>query len=212
MINVTRYFFITLCMLIVATFLPARSAVASQEVLATISERMQPVAVLRGDFAQEKYFSIMTRPLKSNGTFTLDRARGIWWHNVAPIPGDMVLSDKGIVQRSTDGQIQTLDSAQQPALKVMTSIIRQLVSGDWAQLQTHFDISANVAADRWTATLTPKTGSLFANHATQIEVSGNRFVESISLLEKNTDKTHIVFSKLSSDTQLQPGEVDAFAW
>lgn len=212
MFSSARLFIITLCLMVAGAFTPALSLASDQEVLAAIGERMQPVAVLRGHFAQEKYFSIMTRPLKSTGTFTLDRARGIWWHNITPIPGDLVLSDKGIVQRSTQGHIQTLDSAQQPALKLMTSIIRQLVGGEWVQLQKHFDITASVTAEHWSATLTPKAGSLFASHATQIDVSGDRFVESISLLEKNTDKTRIVFSQLSSDTQLQPGEADAFAW
>lgn len=203
-------FFITLVLVVASAVLPALSL--ASDPLAAISRQMQPAAVLRGDFAQEKHFSIMTRPLKSTGRFTLDRSHGIWWHNITPIPGDMVLSDKGIVQRSAQGQVQTLDSAQQPALKLMTAIIRQLVSGDWVELQKHFDITATLAADRWNATLIPKTGSLFAGHATRVEVSGSRFVESLSLLEKNTDKTRIVFSNLSSDTLLQPVEANAFAW
>lgn len=212
MMKLARACLVTLNLLAAGIHTPIAHAGADSSVLTTISQRMKPAQVLRGQFTQEKTFSIMTRPLKSSGNFVLDKNRGIWWHNITPIPGDMVLSDAGIVQVTTNGQRQKLASAQQPALKLMTDIIRQLVGGDWEKLQNHFDIEANTAPSAWTATLTPKAGSLFANHAARIEVIGNTYVEQITLQEKSTDKTHIVFSQLSSDSQLQPSEADAFAW
>lgn len=190
----------------------AAPAKDSSDVFSAINQRMLVTPVLRGEFTQEKHFSIMSRPLKSTGRFTLDSKLGIWWHNITPLPGDLVLGDKGIVQRDTQGRTEILDGSQQPALKLMTGIIRQLISGDWLQLQQHFDIDARWIDDHWEATLIPKTGSLFSANAARIDISGNTHVEHIELLEKNTDRTHIFFSKLNGDTQLQPGEVDAFAW
>lgn len=202
---------IVLCMPFAVTVLTAH-AQDSTDGVSAINQRMQVTPVLRGEFAQEKHFSILSRPLKSTGHFTLDSKQGIWWHNTTPVPGDLVLGDKGIVQRDTQGRTEKLDGSRQPALKLMTGIIRQLVSGDWLQLQQHFDIDARLVGNHWEATLMPKTGSMFSAHAARIDISGNAHVEHIELLEKNTDRTRIVFSNLNGDTQLQPGEVDAFAW
>lgn len=210
---------ITLLLLAQISIMPLARA---DDTLAAISQRMKKAELVRGQFAQEKYFSIMTRPLKSTGTFTLDRQKGIWWHNTTPIPGDLVISDAGILQRSSTGSIQHIDSTRQPALKMMTDIIRQLVSGDWAQLGTHFVISASLAPqgpasgsltpEEWSATLTPKPGSLFANYAERVDLKGQEYVQSIDITEKSGDKTAIRFSALGSDGPLQASEVDAFAW
>lgn len=196
------------------------SAVAmADDATRVIAQRMKTADILRGQFVQEKYFSIMKQPLKSTGTFTMHHEKGIWWHNDTPIPGDLILSDTGILQRSHNGSTQRHASSQQPALKLMTDIIRQLVSGDWQQLSKHFDITAtasaenaNVTTDEWSATLTPKPGSLFDSYAQSVELKGGAYVSFIAIYEKSGDKTRIEFSELSSDTQLQPRETDAFAW
>lgn len=184
----------------------------ANDATSVIAQRMKTADILRGQFEQEKYFSIMKQPLKSTGTFTMDRQKGIWWHNNTPIPGDMIINDAGIVQRSVSGTLQRYASSQQPALNLMTDIIRQLVSGDWNQLSKHFEIIATTTEEEWSATLTPKPGSLFDNYARSIELKGQAYVNFIAIYEKSEDKTRITFSQLSSDTQLQPSEANAFSW
>lgn len=180
--------------------------------LRAISERMTRAAVIRGEFAQEKYFSIMTRPLLSQGQFTLLREKGIWWHNTQPVTGDLVITDSGLLQRSASGETQRVSSEKHPALKTMTDIIRQLVAGDWNQLSQHFDIRAVLAEKEWTATLIPKKTSPLHAFARTIELRGQADVRAIKIDETNGDKTAIAFSQIRYDSQLQPSETDAFAW
>lgn len=177
-----------------------------------ITERMKTANVIRGQFTQEKTISIMTRPLQSSGHFTLHHKQGIWWHNDAPVPGDMIISDTGIVQRNASGAIQRIDSVQQPALRIMSDIIRQLVSGDWKQLSAQFTIDAQAQTSAWHATLTPTPGSLFERYANHIELKGQDFVTFIAIHEKSGDKTLINFSQLTSDVALKASEANAFAW
>lgn len=200
-----------LCLAWVLLLVGSTTAIAD-DATSVIAQRMKTADILRGQFEQEKYFSIMKQPLKSTGTFTMHRQKGIWWHNTTPIPGDMIISDAGIVQRSGNGTLQRYASSQQPALNLMTDIIRQLVSGDWKQLSKHFEITANTTAEHWSAILTPKPGSLFDNYARSIELKGQAYVDFIAIYEKSDDKTRITFSQLSSDTQLQPSEANAFSW
>lgn len=202
----------TACDLFADALHPPSTAQRSTPPLSAIAARMNHAAILRGAFTQEKQFSIMTRPLISQGQFVLDRQQGIWWHTETPIVNDMVLSAKGILQKNAAGQRQQMESSKQPALKMMTDIIRQLVAGDWEQLARHFEIAVTDSDTQWQATMTPKAGSLFSGYAKEINIKGSDFVNFISIRENSGDETRISFSQLSPDTQLQRQENEAFSW
>ncbi|CBL46062.1 Hypothetical protein HDN1F_24790 [gamma proteobacterium HdN1] len=188
-------------------------AATSQSItVSEISQQLDKSPVLRGQFVQEKQFTIMTRPLVSKGNFVLARTLGIWMHNDTPIPSDLVLTDAGILQINASGERETIDASQQPAVKLMTKMIRQLVAGDWEQLSLHFDISASQIKSEWRAHLAPKPNSLFAAHAQSIEVHGTEFVSTIVIIENSGDETRIHFDQITSDRELSAEENDTFHW
>lgn len=166
--------------------------------LALIRKRVAQVAVLRGDFEQEKRIDGFKNPLRSQGNFLLARDKGVVWSTVKPFPSEIVLTRDRILSRQRDGSARIeMDARQQPALRSVNLMMFALMSGDADALSSRFDISVQAqAGDAWRMTLRPKPGAL-ARSFESIVLEGDRFVRRVDMEEASGDRTRLTFLNLS---------------
>ncbi len=185
--------FLFACLMLAAFAAPAADAD-----LALVQQRVAKVAVLRGDFTQEKRVAGFRNPLRSQGRFVLARDRGVVWSTSKPFPSEMVVTRERIysVQRDGSRRIE-LDGSKQPALRGVNLMLLALVAGDLQALAARFDAKANALPGQgWTLTLTPKTAALRKAFA-RIELQGDRYVRKTTIVEAGGDTTTLAFSALS---------------
>ncbi|MBI5501359.1 MAG: outer membrane lipoprotein carrier protein LolA [Deltaproteobacteria bacterium] len=109
-----------------------------------IREAAASVRTVRASFVQEKRLPILTRPLRSEGTFAFRRPGSIRWEYRTPVES-VLLTDGGDVRRFTkqDGEWTAEAGAGMEAMRVVLDEVAAWMSG-------RFDESAAFAA-----TLTP---------------------------------------------------------
>ena len=89
------------------------SAVAGDEALAGVRERIEQPEVLRGRFEQEKQLKGFRNPLRSTGTMLLVRERGIAWDTSEPFASSAVLTREKLTSELPDGSlIQHADAGE----------------------------------------------------------------------------------------------------
>ncbi len=162
-----------------------------------IRQKLVNVPVLRGQFAQEKQVSGFRNPLRSQGRFVLARDRGVIWSTERPFASEIVITSTQIRTRRADGGQQTeVDSATQPGLRVVNSLLFSVLSGNLATLSEYFSMQAvSLPAGNWELTLDPKEGVL-GRVLKRVFIAGDRFVRHVKIDEQNGDQIDIVLSNL----------------
>ncbi len=198
----TRLWMLATLMLLVL-MLPARADDAG---LAMVGQRVAQVAVLRGEFSQEKQVQGFKNPLRSQGRFLLAREKGVVWSTLKPFPSEVVLTRDRILSRQRDGSTRIeMDARQQPALRSVNAMMFALMSGDVKALSSRFDAKAQALPDNgWKLVLTPRPGPLTQAFAS-ITLEGDRYVRRVTIVEGTGDVTRLQFSALSET----PARLDA---
>ena len=107
-------------MLLLATGLAqAPSAVASDEALAGVRDRIEQPEVLRGRFEQEKQLKGFRNPLRSAGTMLLVREKGIAWDTSEPFASSAVLTRLIRLQREQIAQLKAFYGVQEHCLETL---------------------------------------------------------------------------------------------
>lgn len=174
------------------------AASGEAKLLAAISARMPVHDQLSGRFEQKKYLAVLPQPLASKGEFAFARDSGLRWHVSAPIDSLLLFNQSGLRQEQ-NGETLWSVSADQPAASVIGRIISALLTGDWVLLSSYFVISGDAGGEQWQLQLTPRQSEL-AQMLTRIDLRGDEYVQAMTLLEANNDRTELQFS-IAADTQ-----------
>jgi Outer membrane lipoprotein carrier protein LolA-like len=184
--------------------------VGSADVVMSLRARMGEPTVLRGEFEQTRVLHLLRRPLVSQGHFLLVQDRGLFWQQASPFRSSLLLQSDRMVQRVGDGEPVIMRASEQPVPFAISQVFLNLLGGDGAGLERHFDLALIEDADDWSLTLTPKPGPL-ASAIERVEVGGSRFVERIEVHTTNGDRTSIrMFEVGDQPEQLSAAESDAF--
>lgn len=185
---------LTFAFLALASF----AASAADTGLAMVQQRVAKVAVLRGEFAQEKRVAGFKNPLRSQGRFVLVRDRGVVWTTLKPFPSEIVVTRERIYSVQRDGSRRVeLDGSRQPALRGVNQMMLALVAGDLQSLAARFDAQATALPGQgWKLSLTPKSATL-AKAFARIDLQGDRYVREARIVEAGGDTTVLDFSALS---------------
>ncbi|MEG2804475.1 outer membrane lipoprotein carrier protein LolA [Stenotrophomonas sp.] len=199
-----------LALLLLCVVAPAGAEPAAD--LAMVKQRIAQVAVLRGEFTQEKQVAGFKNPLRSQGGFVLSREKGVIWSTLKPFPSQVVVTRDRILSVQRDGSRRVeLDARQQPAMRSVNAVMFALISGDAQALSAQFNVHLEALPDNaWTMRLTPRSPML-AKVFTGLSLSGDRYVREVEITEANQDVTRIHFSSLSAlHPQLTAEEGAAF--
>lgn len=172
-----------------------------------LTQQLANIAVLRGEFVQEKHLRGLQLPLRSEGRFVLAREQGLLWSLQRPLQRDYRITVQG-VSLWQQGQWQA--QGNQDAAARQSRLFLAVLRGDEQELRDEFDLQLQGNADGWLLTLQPKS-LLLKQIFQRIEVRGDQHVRSIELLETQGDRTLMRMGKVREDRELQADEQAAFA-
>ena len=199
--------------------LPINTTLANEPALKSIEQQLTLKDTYRGTFEQSKSIRILKAPIQSSGQFILSRQHGIYWHTIKPVSSELVLDEKRVLQRLSDGSVQSLEVDGNPQFALFNRVFFQLFFGEYALLGKHFSITNNSTSEpasqsknskTWSLILTPRHAEL-ATLFRQIDIQGHNYIQSLILYEANGDRTTI---SLHIDTKrhqaLTAGELSLF--
>lgn len=153
--------------------------------------------VLCGQFEQKKMLSGLKSPLTSSGRFCVLADKGVLWRTLKPFPSTVKLTRNEITQMQGDRVTMRLDSRQEPAVRMINSVLFSLISGDLTQLDNVFQVDARVHGNKWNVALKAREPAV-AKAIGQISLDGGSYVRNIVINEASGDRTSIVFSGIQT--------------
>jgi hypothetical protein len=197
--------------LLIALVVASAPSLHAQDPVAQIEKMVARPAVLCGAFEQQKTLVGLKKPIKSTGRFCEMIDKGVLWNTLAPIASTLRLSRDEIVQSQGDRVTSRLSTREEPTVGVISDLLFSVLAGDFARLKSTFKIDASVTGSGWTAKLVPKEGGM-RRVISAIELSGDQYVQKITLAEASGDRTVIAFSDMKTGQgALLPDEAKAFA-
>ncbi|MBB5017437.1 hypothetical protein HNQ59_000701 [Chitinivorax tropicus] len=184
---------------------------ADSSSLAGIQQQLSRPDVLCGQFAQAKTLLGLKKPVKSGGRFCMVNGKGVLWRTQHPFSQDLKLTRDEIIESQGARVTKVLNTRQEPAVRIINSLLFSLMNGDLQQLEQNFSISTQQAGKQWQATLAPKAGNGIDKVIKQVVLSGNAQVQQILLTDQGGDQTDIQFYNLMSGHHaLQADEAKQF--
>lgn len=162
--------------------------------LEQLQQRFASQPVVRADFSQQRQIQGMAQPLKSRGQMLIAQSKGLWWQQTAPFTMTLVLDERQMVQTMNGQSPQVITADNNPQMFQFNHLLRALFQADRQVLEENFRLDFHSAADdSWQLVLTPKTSPLDKLFNT-ITLRGSRFLDAVTLDDRQGDRTDIVFS------------------
>lgn len=196
---------------------------ADTKQLVALSQKLNLGETVRGQFVQSRQLKVLKKPLISQGQFIFDKEQGLIWQQIKPFESLLILKDKQLIQRDSQGRVQISKadaSASAAAMgDLLPSLVRAMLGGDISGLsenfELHFLITDRLSPDgQWQLGLTPKD-PLMKKAIANMVLEGSDVLQSLVLLSAAPnvtpqDMTRIDFSALSQGT-LSEAELAQYA-
>ena len=167
------------------------SALAAEpDALARIAAQVEQSPVVRAEFVQSRQIAAMKRPLVTSGRLLFSQQHGVLWLIEQPYRIGYVLAEDRVVEIASDGSRRERGPRDVPGLAQVGRVFRAMLGANTSALQEHFEVTATVDAQKWELVLKPRQAQL-AQFLSGMQLSGSRFVETISVSEAGGDSTHI---------------------
>ncbi|PVZ84306.1 hypothetical protein C9426_23710 [Serratia sp. S1B] len=177
--------------LIILLFAPWVSAVTLDE----LQQRFTEQPVVRAHFDQTRSIKGLPQPLRSQGEMVIAREQGLLWDQKTPFAMTLMLDDARMVQVINGQAPQVITAQNNPQMFQFNHLLRALFQADRKVLEQNFRIDFQDKGEgRWMLKLTPITTPLDKIFAT-LELSGQHYLETIQLNDKQGDRTTIIFSQ-----------------
>ena len=161
--------------------------------------------VLCGRFDQTKELVGLKKPLASNGRFCVVADKGVLWRSLQPFPSTLRLTRDEIIQMQGDRVAMRLDAKQEPAVRMINSVLFAALAGDLNQLEKLFEIDGAIQNNNWSVTLKPREPAL-AKVIGAIALEGGAYVQNVDISEASGDRTKIVFSAIKTGDAAMTGD------
>lgn len=165
----------------------------SPEILAGI-RRLQGSQLLRGNFSQRKNLKILKQPFTSSGWFIYSQRNGLYWEIAEPLRGAYLIGKKGIRPVAGDTEADVASPFAEGVGRIFSSIM----GADLEELGSHFDIYYRNTGARWQLGLKPRNRHIVAL-ISGIEITGDKYIDTIRIVESGGDTTLISFNAVSED-------------
>ncbi|QIW16738.1 hypothetical protein A4G20_10560 [Pasteurellaceae bacterium RH1A] len=180
--------------LLITLFLSPLSLAFSESELVALLQQPQNV---QGDFTQQRFLKSLTKPITTQGKFTLLAQKGLLWQMEKPFANQLRVRSDGIMQWNGTNWVANGKLGQAEQVRLFLGLLSGNVSG----LKSQFDLSLSGDKSNWQLLLTPNS-LLMKQIFDKIELSGDKLVKSIVLYEKQGDRTQIDFSQLKQNQAL----------
>lgn len=179
------------------SFMLASLALLGAAPVEKIQSMLARPKVLCGRFDQSKQLIGLKKPLTSNGRFCVVADKGVLWRTLQPFPNTLKLTRDEIIQLRGERVALRLDAKQEPAVRMINSVLFALLAGDLAQLEKLFDVDGAAQDKNWSVTLKAREPDL-AKAIGSIALDGGVYVKNIVINEAGGDRTQIVFSAIQT--------------
>ncbi|WP_413472686.1 outer membrane lipoprotein carrier protein LolA [Shewanella baltica] len=196
--------------------------------LVALSQKLNLGETVRGQFVQSRQLKVLKKPLISQGQFIFDQTQGLIWQQIKPFESLLILKDKQLIQRDSQGRVQISKADTSASAAVMgdllPSLVRAMLGGDISGLSENFELHflgterlkiESLSPDgQWQLGLTPKD-PLMRKAIANMVLEGSDVLQSLVLLSAAPnvtpqDMTRIDFSALSQGT-LSEAELAQYA-
>lgn len=166
-----------------------------------LQKKLQAPSVVRAQFVQTRTISGMKKPLVSSGKVIIAKEKGIWWSQELPFQLTMLFTDDRMIQKMAGQDPVVITEDKQPQLFQFNYLMRALVQADEQVLRKNFKLSIkDINGKYWQLGLIPTTLPLNKIFS-EIQLTGDAYINQIVLFDKQGDKTEIRFMQQTS----QPG-------
>ena len=165
--------------------------------VAEIQSMLAKPKVLCGHFDQRKQLTGLKKPMVSNGRFCVVADKGVLWRTLQPFPNTVRLTRDEIVHLQGDRVAMRLDAKQEPAVRMINSVLFALLAGDLGQIEKLFEVDGAIHDNNWRVTLKAREPVL-AKAISSVALDGGAHVKNITISEASGDRTSIVFSKIQT--------------
>ena len=197
--------FLPLLALLISPFVSALT-------LDDLQQRFTEQPVIRAHFDQTRTIKDLPQPLRSQGQMLIARDQGLLWDQTSPFPMQLLLDDKRMVQVINGQPPQIITAENNPQMFQFNHLLRALFQADRKVLEQNFRVEfADKGEGRWTLRLMPTTTPLDKIFNT-IDLTGQTYLESIQLNDKQGDRTDIALTQHQlTPAQLTDDERQRFA-
>jgi hypothetical protein len=165
--------------------------------VAKIQSMLSQPKVLCGHFNQRKQLTGLKKPVVSNGRFCVVADKGVLWRTLQPFPNTVRLTRDEIVQLQGDRIATRLDAKQEPAVRMINSVLFALLAGNLGQIEKWFWVDGAIHDNGWSVTLKSREPAL-AKAISSVALDGGAYVKNITISEAGGDHTRIVFSEIQT--------------
>lgn len=194
--------------LILACLLFAATA-AHADLLGDVRARLVDAPVLRGEFVQTRQLAGIRKPLTAEGRFLVLRGQGVLWQTEKPFAQTLRVTPRELLQKDARGNSTRLSADKEPVVATISQVLSAVMGGDLAPLPRLFEVKGALEASRWQLVLSPRERGM-AQLISEIRLSGNTQVDSVTLLSPSGDQTRIEMRQLSTANQPSAAETAAF--
>ena len=162
---------------------------------AKIGSQIEQYPIVRAEFTQTKHMAALKRPLVTSGRLVFSREHGVAWKIEHPYSVTYLLSDERMVEIGADGTRKERGQREVPGLAQIGRVFHAMLGANTATLHEYFEVIAHSSAKKWSIDLKPRQPQI-AKFIASLHITGDRFVESIRIVEAGGDTTTIRFRNM----------------
>ncbi|WP_395946932.1 outer membrane lipoprotein carrier protein LolA [Caedibacter taeniospiralis] len=148
-----------------------------------------------GQFIQIRHMKLLSKPLKSSGTFELSKKNGLKWLQEKPFQSTLIITSDKIEQSIEGNPAITITKKEQPIVFSFTTIFLSIFKGNAEALKQYFHIYFTQNNDSWHIALKPR-GSPLDKAIQSIEMTGEKYASRILVNEAQGNQMSIEFSNV----------------
>lgn len=185
------------------------STTAHADLLTDVRNRLTDAPVLRGEFLQTRQLAGIRKPLVAEGRFLVLRGQGVLWQTDKPFAQSLRVTPRELLQKDARGQTTRLSTDKEPVVATVSQVLMAVLGGDLAPLARLFEVKGSLDAQRWQLVLSPRQAGM-AQLISEIRLTGNTLVDSVTLLSPGGDQTHIEMRRHLIASQPSAADTAAF--
>ena len=174
---------------------------AAQEQIDKTITTLRSVAIVAGEFQQQKKLQGMQFPLRSQGHFIFWKKHGLYLVNEKPFFNATTITGDSLINWQQDGSANV---AQEQSGLVQHEINKTLLaffSADVAAIESNFSPVWSFEKETWQLILTPKL-DMIKKYMLSATMRGNKFLNQLDVVGANGDITHLEFFNIVEQKQI----------
>lgn len=178
--------------IVITLFLIFSSGITQAITLENLQQQFSQNKVVRADFKQDRFINGLSNPLHSTGKMIISQQDGLWWQQLSPFKMTLKMNQVRMEQNIDGGIPQIITAENQPQLFQFNHLLSAIFTADAQMLKNNFKLTLTEHDKQWNLTLIPISAPLNKIFK-QIQLSGNVYLEKITLDDMQNDKTEITF-------------------